>query len=303
MKFLVILFAIGHAVWAQFQLPNPGFKLPFQPTQAPSVPFDSFVNQGQQTLPRMLAQYFNPVGSGFNLSSLPVALNPSALNQIKSIFGNYSEAALIRKSVENAIKQLNETANKTSVQGLQRIENAFENINVAASSIANKARNVTTSSIRDIETRISQYNQTVQSCIRGNTKYGEIISAARDEAVECVRNKKNEGFLIVNQTRINIVEVVLGVQNVSSSVQKCSSLDHQNQFNLGVVGCFVSAILNIRSSTILLPLEMTKRYSEMDTAVSTIRADIIKCAMIITETAAEQSLNATKTIASCLMKK
>lgn len=144
----------------------------------------------------------------------------------------------------------------------------------------------------------------MRQCIRDNvSKYGEIIPAAREEAVECVRNKKNEGFAIINEARVNIVDAINDAHNVSSSVQRCSSFDQQNQFRLGVFGCYTSAILNIRSATVLLPLEMAKRYSEMNKAVSSTRADILKCAMIITESAAGQSLNATETIADCLIRK
>lgn len=119
------------------------------------------------------------------------------------------------------------------------------------------ARKVTATSVSYIANRINQYNETIRHCIRDHgSKYGEIIPAARDEAVECVRDKKNEGFAIIDEARVNIVDVINGAQNFSSSIQQCSSLDQQTQINLG---CYTYAVLNIRSATVLLPLEMAKR--------------------------------------------
>lgn len=301
MKLPVLFYIIAqYVVWAQLQFPNPGFELPvpssFQPTQAFS---DSYVkNQGQQSPGQILEQFFNPT----QVKPNPISAFNQPFDSLSNVrtFNQLAVPAFKKNSLQNAIEHLYERVNAISSQSHERIENSSTLLDETALSITNMARKVTATSVSYIANRINQYNETIRHCIRDHgSKYGEIIPAARDEAVECVRDKKNEGFAIIDEARVNIVDVINGAQNFSSSIQQCSSLDQQTQINLG---CYTYAVLNIRSATVLLPLEMAKRYSEIDRAVSTTRAGIIECATIITETASVQSVNATKTIADCLRK-
>lgn len=322
MKLLVLFFVVGHqAVRAQFPFSIPGFKLPstIQPTQSLLIPFDNKVNQSLQSSQRIFEQFVNPFqlqdnsvtsfiqpfASFFNVSAFQSFLGQENLSRSLQLDSNIdfdSVPLLIRKTLQRVIEQFNSTLNAASARNLEKIESSIERLNETALSVINKTINVTESTIADIENRINQYNETVRECIGDNVSdYREIIPAARDNAVECVRNMRNEGFAIIDEARANIVEAINDVLNVTATIQLCSNSSNQ-QSQIGVFGCYTAAVLNIRSATILLPLKMARSFSEMDKSVSSTRGEIINCTAEIIETAAEQTLNVTETIASCLIK-
>lgn len=255
----------------------------------PSNPITSFIQQFE---------------SFFNVSSLHNFLTPPAFRELTTGVEVNSIPLVIRSMVRSAFEQFETAVNASFAKGEERIGSSFGLLNQSASSAIESSENLTKTSIQDIESHIAKYNETVRSCVIGNaSRYQDIIPIARDGTENCVHDKVNGGKTILEKGRVDIQNAIDGGKNLSSTIQSCSQPDVQAGFNLGIVGCYISAVFNIRSETILLPIQMTRRFAEIDEYISSARADIVNCFAILTETIAEQSLNVTQTIANCLIRK
>lgn len=311
LQFLVLVFGVaslggdGTAVLAQIQFPAATF--PFQVPTIPSQPtpqgtFEQLFNNPSESAP--IATLIQQITPYFNISSLQNFLSPlTGLRQLTANFDYDSIPQAIRVSLQSALDQFNKSVNASFAQGLESIENSLASLNETISSIITNAENVTITSVQDIENRISQFNETVQRCFRDKvSQYSQIIPAARDDVVDCVNRKRNETFAVIEEGRQNIADAINGGENLSSTILACNSLPGQSDiFNFGTIGCYISAIFSIRRETILLPVVMARRFGEIDRVVSSTRGDVIECGTIIAATVAEQALNATQTIANCLL--
>jgi len=291
--------------------------------------FNSFtaqINQlSQQLLDNIQKGILSIVGSAFNaLNGSPFqnflpqqARNITDFSQLAPLISRFanitsfssnliSSSALssapefLRKTLEQAFNQLNSALQATVGNGIQNIEKTFQSLNGTALSIIGSVQNTATASVQALETQLSQFNATVRRCVDDTTSpFQGLIYAARDGAVDCVRNKLSDGRAIIDNGRQNIADAIAGAQNLSQSLQACSSQSGQDS-NIGLVGCYASALINIHSETILLPIQLTKRFGEIDEFIMSYQADAIKCVSLISEAVTRQTLNVTRAVASCL---
>lgn len=307
MKFIVLIFIsfVGrHSVLSQFQLPTFDFQ---SSVNAAASGAEDFVQNSppQPTVadaPSLFTNSSNPIATFAqdfaNISSHQNLIFPPGARQLNSTADYDSVPQSLRKALQSAFEQFAKAVNASLVQGLSRIQNSSQRLNETALSTIAAVENIATTGIEDIERRIQQYNETVRDCIRDNaTQYQAIISAARDEAVACVSNKSSSAIEIIEKGRNDIVGAISGAQNLSATIENCSS---QN-YNFGVFSCFLSAIFNIQSQTVLLPIQMVKRVAEMEQFAVATAVDVGKCESFMSATFAEQSLNVTRTIAQCLV--
>lgn len=163
MKLSILVFYIvaQHAVRAQLQFPNLGFKLPvassLQPTLTSS---DSYVmDQGQQTSERILEQFFSLSQAQEN--PVPSFIQPfdSSLN-FTTILNQLTLPAVIRSSLQSALEQLQKTLHTTTAQGLESLEKGFAKLNEAALSVANVAKNAAATKQVLVTLRIALINTT-----------------------------------------------------------------------------------------------------------------------------------------------
>lgn len=251
-----------------------------------------------------IASFAQAFANVFNLTALQNVLSPSGVRQLGASINYDSVPPSIRQTLQNAFANFDNAVNASFVNGLARLESSFENLNQTALSMIAFVGNLTTTSIRDIEANIAQYNQTIQSCINTSVSdYREILPEARDRAINCIHQKMNDGRAIIEEGRNDIIAAVNGARNLTETIQECSDQSNQQHYLFGIVGCYTSAIINIQSETIVLPFQMARRFSEMDEYVASARANAIKCATIFSETIAEESLNVTQTIANCLIER
>ena len=289
-------------------------------------PIGSLIQQSQQRI----GQVFNPLQSLFSGGTIPNPFSSNPIGQfIDNIFqqnntsgiqnflaslngigarnnGNSSslnESSIpesLRQTIQQAFQQYSNAVNLTIIQGLGTLQESYQNLNKSTTHFLQSIANITSSGIKSIQDNISQFNETAQSCIRVNAPgYQDIIPAARDQAQECVYSKTNEGREIYEKSRTNIQDAIAGGQNFTSSINACQSNSTTNV--LQSFGCYAKAILNIQSDTILLPIQLAKRFSEADELVNTLRAAGIKCVSNIGETVTEQALNVTRAIGLCVV--
>lgn len=339
MKVVVVVLVIGVVgrclTLPQFQFPGfnlniPGLQIgsqvPFSFTTAsPSVPSGFTLTPPTSPSPQNPFQNFLPTQRTFDQlfnSSLPNTFftsNPiaSIIQDFTNLVGNITANFLpqsgfrqfsasndydsipqsIRKSFQAAFERLGDAVNAAFGRGLGRVVNSLEQLNATALSVIAVAEDLVNSSLQDIERNIAQYNETIQQCVRSNASaYQDILPEARDEAINCVNNILEAGSKIYFDTLDDINASVNGALNLSATINKCSEHD----FNFGSIACYTSAIFNIQSETVFLPLQMTRRFGEAVQLISAASADMAKCGANIGETAAEQSLNVTRTIANCL---
>lgn len=274
--------------------------------QSPQRVFESIFNAAQPSFipTNPIAAVVQNFANLFNISSLQNVLSPSGARQLGADVDYDSVPASIRQILRNAIERFDSALNATLVNGLARLENSFQSLNQTALSTIAFVANLTTSTIQDIGANITQYNQTVQSCINTSASdYREILPAARDEAINCIHQKTNEGRVIIEEGRSDITDAIYGAQNLTETIRECSSETNRERYIFGAFGCYLSAVVNIHSETIALPFQMTRRFSEMADSVTSIGPDAIKCAAIVTQAITEQSLNVTQTIANCLIER
>lgn len=309
MKFIAI-FVFALAGWLKaYSLSS------FQGLPSPATASSFSVPQG---IPNILniSDYFNFDqlfnSPSANTESYPIATlvqDFSSLTNINS-YQNWLPAARqsssdydsipepLKKNIQEAFEMLGKVVNATLSQGLQRIEKAFGALNETALAMTSLAETVVARTIQDIENRISHYNETVRACISEHiSDYAVILPTAQNGSIECVENKFAEGYDVIDQGRNDIAAAIAGAQNLSATIEQCNA----DQFNLTVFNCYTSAIFHIRSEIIFLPLQMAKRFGEMVQYVTSTKEELAYCYITVGETAAEQSLNATQTIANCLI--
>lgn len=294
-------------------------------------PIGSIIQQSQQRI----GQIFNPLqglflGTAFTIpnpfSSNPIGQfidnlfqqNNNSTSGIQNFLANFnglgaqsngnsaeslnvsSVPESLRQMVQQAFQQYSNAVNLTIIQGLGTLQESYQNLNQSTTNFIQSIANTATSGIKSIQDNISQFNATAQSCINANAPgYQDIIPAARDQAQNCVNSKTNEGRAIYDNGKTNIQTAIAGGQNFTSSINACQSNSTNNAFQ--AFGCYSKAILNIQSDTILLPIQLAKRFAEADELINTLRAAGIKCVSSIGETVTEQSLNVTRAIGLCVV--
>lgn len=265
----------------------PGTRI-LTPDLSPANPLDDFTQS---------------LASFFNISLTPELFTTPGFRQARSTDVE-SIPEIVRNAVQTAFDHFNSIVNVTLTRGLERLRDSMRGLNETAVSVIVASENAASASLSEIERQIAHYNKTVQDCVRsGASNYRTIIPAARDEAVECVESKRNEVSGIIARGRQNILDAIGGAQSLNSTIQSCSSADVQDRFALGVVGCYLSAIVNIRRETILLPIALTQRFGEVTEAVTKLHSDFLTCGAVVTEVIAGQGLNVTQTIANCFITK
>lgn len=303
-----------------FQVPSSAaIHVPTIPAQnLPS--FDQLSGGLQQNNPlRSFEQIFNPLSNilpnnpinaliqefanMFNVSSL-MTLPLSGSRQFNSNAGYDSVPEPIRHSLENALALFDKVVNSSIVKGHKRIQNSFEHLNKTANSAIELAENLVTTGLQDINSTISKYNETVQNCVYDKSSHFEaIIPDAGDEVRDCVHEKISEVKNIIANGDSNIVEVIDGAKNMTAIIQQCSSEEAQENYHFGVIGCYISALFNVHRDTILLPVQIARRFGEMDISIASARGDVFACTSRVSEAIAAQSMNVTETIADCLIKR
>jgi hypothetical protein len=317
---LILIGLIGSSVVeAQFQLPS--LSIPssdqFQPPPSiddafneqvgrvseklpPQRTFEQLFNYSlPQTLPtHPVALFINDIVQLFNISNYRNLFPLTGVRQFDFDVDYNSIPNALQRTFQNAFDRFNNAVNSTITQGLTRIELSLERLNDTAFTVINMTKVLADEGIRDIQSNINKYNETIRECVGSNiSEYEKVIPAARDTAIDCVNNKVNDGVAIYNRTRNDINDAIDGARNLSTSINDCSS----QGFNIAVVGCYTSSLLNIRRETILLPINMARRFSETDEYISSLRSEVVNCSSLVAEAVAEQSLNATRTIANCLL--
>lgn len=290
-------------------------------------PIGRVIQQSQQRI----GQIFNPLQGLFSGAPIPNPFSSNPIGQfIDNIFqqnnstsgiqsflaningigarnnGNsssYNDSSVpesLRQMIQQAFQQYRNAVNLTIIQGLGTLQESYQNFNQSTTNFLQSIASITSSGIKSIQDNISQFNETAQSCIRANAPgYQNIIPAARSQAQDCVNSKTNESREIYENGRTNIQTAIAGGQNFTSSINACQSNSTNNA--LQSFGCYAKAILNIQSDTILLPIQLAKRFAEADELINTLRAAGIKCVSNIGETVTEQSLNVTRAIGLCVV--
>lgn len=299
-----------------FQIPAPSS---FQAMTIPTPMFPNGFGLAADDAQRSFDQIFNPVWPNmfptnpfaaliqeflkiFNVSSL--ANVAPGFRQLSTNLDYDSVPEPIRKALEYAFKQYNKSVNASFVQGLEKIRNSFGRFNETVNSSIELSENLVTIGLQDINRTISKYNESVQNCVYAQASYYEaIIPNAGDKAKDCVHEKVSEVKNVIENGESNIVEAVDGAQNLTTTIRQCSSEEAQENYYFGVVGCYVLALFNVHRETILLPLQLTQRFGEIDMSITSSRGDVIACTSTVSKTIAEQSLNVTETIADCLIRK
>lgn len=308
--FLLVLVS-GQAL-VSAQVPLPGFNTSNVANSLVDKVQGSF-NRTPVVFPdtKILAQDFlsaNPLfvfieslASLFNVSLTPEQFIPSSFREKRSADVD-SVPEIVRRAVQSAFDQLNSAVNATFARGLERLQDSVRGLNETAFSVIIATENAVNASLSEIERQIAHHNETIQDCVRSHASdYRTIILAARDEAIECVERKRDEVKGIIARGRQNIQDAISGAQSLNSTIQSCSSADVQDRFVLGAVGCYLSAIINIRKETLLLPIALTQRFGEVTEAVTKLHSDFLTCGAIVTEVIVGQGLNVTQTIANCFL--
>lgn len=290
-------------------------------------PIGRVIQQSQQRI----GQIFNPLQGLFSGAPIPNPFSSNPIGQfIDNIFqqNNYTSGIQsflaningigarsdgdssslndssipesLRQIIQQVFEQYRNAVNLTIIQGLGTLQESYQNLNQSTTSFLQSIGNITRSGIKSIQDNISQFNATAQNCIRANAPgYQNIIPAARNQAQDCVNSKTNESREIYEHGRTNIQTAIAGGQNFTSSINACQSNSTNNP--LQSFGCYAKAILNIQSDTILLPIQLAKRFAEADELINTLRAAGIKCVSNIGEIVTEQSLNVTRAIGLCVV--
>lgn len=317
MKFIGFLLGLVSVhPFVSAQLPLPGFGAPG--LQSPSNVANSLVEKVQGSFNRTpptkilsqdlfpanpLDDFIQSLASFFNISLTPELFTPPGFRQARSADVD-SIPEIVRKAVRSAFDHFNSIMNATLARGLEGLRNSVRGLNETAFSVIVTSENAVNASLTEIGRQIAHYNQSIQDCVHTRaSNYRTIIPAARDEAIDCVNRKRDEVEGIIVRGRQNILDAISGAQSLNSTIQSCSSADVQERFVVGVVGCYLSAIVNIRKETILLPIALTQRFGEVTEAVTKLHSDFLTCGAVVTEVIAGQGLNVTQTIANCFITK
>jgi DNA-binding XRE family transcriptional regulator len=250
----------------------PSFNFPNVFPSLQSNPISTFLQQ-------LLSTFTNNPFQGLR------QLNPSS-------FGSAPQS--IVQSLESAFENFQKIVNGTLSRGVENVEKSINQLNSTAQSTIANINDLAAQAVDRFEQEVQKYNETIRTCISEHAPaYREIIPAAINQSIACVNYKVQNGVQIIEEGRNDISAAVEGASDLSSSLQECSSGYH--------FGCYISALVNIRSETIFLPLRLTRRFAEISAYVASVSADIAKCTVIVGEAVAAQSINVTQTITNCLL--
>lgn len=288
------------------------FQLPQLPSQQ-EITFNSNNNgnylteDGQKTFNELafnstnisgpLAEIFKEVEKFLNISNYQQWFLPSDYRQLS----NYSNISLpyleMRSSLQSAIEQYSSTLNSSLSQGFEQTQKAFTELSEFAITAIQMSNNVAATTLVEMEAQVNRYSETIANCIEEKSGgYREILPKARDVTVDCVYTKYQQGLSIIFGTRNDTIEAINGGRQLGENVNNCTT-----QASSAKVACILKAIANINRNTILLPVQMTKRFGDASQYIATIKSDILNCGAKVIDAVAEQSLNVTQSIAICLI--
>ena len=221
--------------------------------------------------------------------------NPVSAFRQANLSSNSSFPQSFIEVLQNSFETFQNTVNETLSKGVESVQNSIERLNSTAQLTFNRIQNLTAQSIANLDEKINMYNGTIRKCIEDNVSgYNQIISTAANQTIHCVSYKVQKGVEIIEQGRNDIANAVEGATNLSSALQKCST-------NY-TFGCYISTIVNIRNDTVLLPLQLSKRFADIEAYIGKTTADVVDCGIIIVQIIAAQSINVTQTITQCVFK-
>lgn len=196
---------------------------------------------------------------------------------------------IILQTLETVFEQFQKTVNKTLSRGIENVKASIEQLNSIAQQTISRVSNLSALKAEKFDEEIKNFNQTIQKCISKNVfNYREILTGVFNESVYCVNYKVQNGINIIEKGKNDIAVTVNGASDLSSALQECFA---NNNFD-----CYLSAIVNIRSETISLPLRLTRRFTEITAYVESTSQDLAEC-----ETLAAQSISST--INNCIFER
>jgi hypothetical protein len=269
--------------------PFPGFPNIFNTSIFPGLPNPSSI----------LSNFTNPAKF---FSSLP------NLNNFLPNLNNQSLPDSLKQQLQNAIQQYGSAANLSALQAISQIQKSFANLQNSSQPIINAINDMASYRIQDIQQGLQSLNSTIQKCVNNsgiNPQQG--IETARNESVKCVQNKMDDGMKIAQNAVSNVQNAYQNMQNVSTALQNCSSYsvnvstNAMPSFQSAKLGCYGSALLDINSDTILLPLEVAKTVSDADTYMQSLKGYALKCAAQAGYKISQQYLETMRVIAKCMM--
>lgn len=284
-----------------------------------SCPFDSSQQQQQFKLNNLTnalngqinntSNTSNPLGfisqqvSNFtNVSNFQEWALPSDYRPLSnfSLFNSSSSTLalpyFVQENLRGAVEQYASALNTSLTQGFAQTQKSFTQLSEMAITAIQMSTNVVAMALVDFQTRTSRYGDNVRTCVEQKAVgYREVLPLARDVAVECVFTKYRRGLSIIEGTRNDTLEAIEGGRQLGDKVSYCATRES------AAVPCTLSAIANINHKTILLPVQLTKRFAEASEYVATIKSDMLNCGAKVIDAVAEQSLNVTQSIATCLV--
>jgi hypothetical protein len=294
------------AIRFDFQLP----QLP--PHEATSFTINNhngnyLIDDGQKTFNELafnssnftgpLAEIIKEVEKFHNISNYQQWFLPSDYRQLSNYTNNNSLPFLeMRSSLQSAIEQYSSALNSSLSQGFEQTQKVFTELSEFAITAIQMSNNVVTTTLVEIESQVNRYSKTVADCVEENAGgYRQVLPKARDVTIDCVYTKYQQGLSIIFGTRNDTIEALNGGRQLGENVNNCTTKAS------GQVACILKAIANINRNTILLPIQMTKRYSEASEYIDTIKSDIMNCGAKVVDAVVERSLNVTQSIATCLI--
>lgn len=305
MKFRVLLLSFVGFTGA-FTIPS--FQFPQQQIQ---FTFSNDLNNlttfkdGQKSFDELASNHSSPlsyimneVANFTNVSNYQEWFLPSDYRQLSDYYlnANLSLPYFVQDSLRSASEQYASALNSSLTQGFIQTQKSFTQLSEMAITAIQMSNNVVTMALVDFQTRLSRYRDNVRYCVEEKAGgYREVLPTARDVAVDCVFRKYRQGLSIILGTRNDTLEAIEGGRQLGDKINSCVTNSSSS------VPCILAAIANINQKTILLPVQMTKRFGEASEYVATIKSDILNCGAKVIDVVAEQSLNVTQTIAVCLI--
>lgn len=245
-----------------------------------------------------LGYIMNEVSNFTNVSNYQEWFFPSDYRQLSDYYfnANLSLPYFVQDSLRSAAEQYASALNTSLAQGFAQTQKSFTQLSELAITAIQMSNNVVAMALVDFQSRMSRYRDNVHYCVDDKAGgYREVLPTARDVAVDCVFRKYRQGLSIILGTRNDTLEAIEGGRQLGDKINGCVTKSSSN------VPCILAAIANINQKTILLPVQMTKRFGEASEYVATIKSDILNCGAKVIDAVAEQSLNVTQAIAVCLV--
>lgn len=237
-----------------------------------------------------------------NVSNFQEWFLPADQRQQLSDYSLFNSSTLqlpyfVSDSLRSAAEQYTSILNTSLSQGFAQTQKSFAQLNEMAITAIQLSNNVIAMELVDIQSRLSRYSDNVRTCVDQRAGgYRDVLPIARDTAVDCVFRKYRRGLSIIVGTRNDTFDALEGGRQLGERVSDCATKE-----SFPDVPCILAAIANINQKTILLPVQMTKRFAEATEYVATIKSDMMNCGVRVIDAVAEQSLNVTQAIATCLV--